>query len=144
MLVALLKSEGSSRRHFEMSKSVTRLEDQFRADAHAAASAKLGEQGDALELTLPAPSNVVIRYRCQPSEIAREEVAAEKTVRRESYALPEQVKSSLETKVEGSVTTLIVQIEPKPVEGSKIRYPSARIEAVVAKDLRFERAEDKK
>jgi type II secretory pathway component PulJ len=144
MLVALLKSEGSSRRHLEMSKSLTRLEEQFRADAHAAASAKLGEQGDSLELTLPAPSDVVIRYRCQPNEIAREEIAADKTVRRESYALPDQVNSSLDQTVEGPITTLIVQVEPKPVEGSKIRYPSARIEAVLAKDHRFQQPENPK
>jgi hypothetical protein len=35
-------------------------------------------------------------------------------------------------------------VEPKPVEGSKIRYPSARIEAVLAKNLRFEHVEKQK
>ena len=41
MLVALLKNEGSSRRHYEFCKNINRLDEQFRADAHAAASANL-------------------------------------------------------------------------------------------------------
>jgi hypothetical protein len=144
MLVALLKSEGSSRRHLELCKNLVRLEEQFRADAHAAASANVGENGDALELALPAPSTTVIRYHCQPKEITREEVEGDKTLRRESYPLPEEVKSSLDKKADGSITTLVALVEPKPVEGSKIRYPSARIEAVLAKNLRFEQVEKQK
>ena len=144
MLVALLKNEGSSRRHLELCKTLNRLDEQFRADAHAAASAGLGASGDDLELVLPAPSKTLIRYRCQPKEIAREEVEGDKTIRRESYPLPEEVKPSLEQKADGSIATLIVQVEPKPVMGSKIRYPSTRIEAVLAKDLRYEQIEKQK
>ena len=102
MLVALLKSEGSSRRHLEYCNILNRLDEQFRADVHAAASAEVSEAGDAVELTLPAPGKTLIRYRCQPKEITREEIEGEKTLRRESYALPEEVKSSLEQKSEGA------------------------------------------
>ncbi len=138
MLIALLKSEGSSRRHLDYCKSLNRLDEQFRADVHAAAAARLDASGDDLELAPPAPSKTLIRYRCQPKEITREEIEGGKTLRRETYALPEEVKSSLEEQTEGSVTTVIMRVEPKPVEGSKIRYPATRIEAVLAKDLRFE------
>jgi type II secretory pathway pseudopilin PulG len=139
MLIALLKNEGSSRRHLDLCKNLTRLDEQFRADAHAAATATVGEKGDALELALPSPSKTLIRYDCQPREINREEVEGDKTLRRETYSLPEEVKVSLEKKSEGSITTLVLQVEPKPVIDSKIRYPSTRIEAVLAKDRRFEK-----
>ena len=92
----------------------------------------------------PAPSKTLIRYRCQPREITREEIEGDKTLRRESYPLPEEVKSSFERQTEGSINTLILHVEPIPVVGSKIRYPSTRIEAVLAKDLRFEQVETKK
>jgi prepilin-type N-terminal cleavage/methylation domain-containing protein len=144
MLVALLKSEGSSRRHYELCKNLGRLDEQFRDDVHAAAAARLDASGCDLELALPAPSKTLIRYQCQPREITREEIEGEKTLRRESYPLPEEVKTSLERQTEGAVTTVILQIEPKEVVGSKIRYPSTRIEAVLAKDRRFEQVETQK
>ncbi|MCC6125245.1 MAG: type II secretion system protein [Pirellulales bacterium] len=144
MLIALVKSEGSSRRHLELSKNLSRLDDQFRADAHAAASADVNAAGDAVEFALPAPRKTLIRYRCLPREIAREEVEGEKTLRRESYSLPEEVKSTLEKHSEGAITLVIVRVEPKSTVGSKIRYPATRIEAVLAKDLRFGQLEKEK
>lgn len=138
MLIALLKNEGSSRKHLELCKTLTRLDDQFRIDAHAGNSASVDEKGDTLELTLPAPSKTLIRYHREPAEISREEIEGDKTLRRESYPLPEEVKTSLGKKTEGSITTLVLQVEPKLDTESKIRYPSTRIEAVLAKDLRFE------
>jgi prepilin-type N-terminal cleavage/methylation domain-containing protein len=144
MLVALLKNEGSSRKHLELCKTLTRLDEQFRIDAHAANSASVNEKGDALELTLPEPSKTLIRYLRGPAEISREEIEGEKTLRRESYPLPQEVKTSLEKKTEGAITTLVLHVEPKQVAESKIRYPTTRIEAVLAKDLRFEQTELKK
>jgi type II secretory pathway pseudopilin PulG len=144
MLIALMKSEGSSRRHLELGKILSRLDDQFRADAHAAASADVEAAGDAVEFALPAPSKTLIRYRCRPKEIAREEIEGGKTLRRESYPLPEEVKSSLEQKSEGAIATLILRVEPKTTAGSKIRFPATRIEAVLAKDLRFAQPEKEK
>ena len=45
MLVALLKSEGSSRRHLEFCNILNRLDEQFRADVHAAAPGDAGRAG---------------------------------------------------------------------------------------------------
>jgi prepilin-type N-terminal cleavage/methylation domain-containing protein len=138
MLIAMSKSEGSSRRHLELCNNLSRLDGQFRADAHAAATAHASAEGDALELALPEPKKTLVRYRCQPTEISREEIEGDKTLRRESYPLPDEVTASLERKAEGSITSLVLRVEPKPLAGgSKIRYPTTRIEAVLAKDLRF-------
>jgi type II secretory pathway component PulJ len=141
MLAALLKNESSSRKHLEFCKNMNRLDEQFRADVHAAASASRTE-GGALQLQLPAPNKTLIRYSCESQEITREEIELEdnKTLRRESYALPEEVTSSMEQKSEGTKTSLILRVEPKPTPGTKIRYPTASIEATLAKDLRFQKA----
>jgi prepilin-type N-terminal cleavage/methylation domain-containing protein len=141
MLVALLKSEGSSRHHLEFCNILNRLDDRFRDDVHAAAQAALGEKGDALELTMPEPGKTLVRYRLLPGEISREEVEGGKTLRQESYSLPEEVKASFEQKQDGTQSILILHVEPKPVIDSKIHYPTMSIEAVLSKDRRIERIE---
>jgi hypothetical protein len=73
----------------------------------------------------------------RPMEIGREELENGKTLRRESYPLPDEVKAGLAIKKEPYGDVLILRVEPKPAAGSKIRYPTTRIEAVLAKDLRF-------
>ena len=143
MLTALLKNEGSSRRHLEYCNILNRLDGQFRADAHAAVRVAARQEGGAWELTLPEPAKTLI-YRCQPREITREERDGEKILRRESYALPEEVKSSIERKSEGALSTLILRVEPKPAIDVKIRYLAANIEAVLARDHRFEKTEKPK
>jgi type II secretory pathway component PulJ len=143
MLVALLKSEGSSRRHLEYCTILNRMDEQFRADVHAAATAKVSELGDEMELALPPPGKTLIRYRCQPNEITREELDEEKTLRRESYVLPEGVVYSLGQTSEGPLTMVMLHVDGKPVPGSKIHYPSTTMEAVLGKDRRFENEKQK-
>ena len=75
-------------------------------------------------LTMPEPGKTLIRYRFQPKEITREEIEGEKTLRRESYALPEEVKASFEQKQEGTRSILILHVEPKPVD--RLENPLSR------------------
>jgi prepilin-type N-terminal cleavage/methylation domain-containing protein len=144
MLVAMLKNEGSSRRHLEFCTILNRLDEQFRADVHAAVSSNPDKSGEVLELVSPGSGNTLVRYRCQPKEITREEIEGEKILRRESYVLPEEVKTSFDQKSEGTISTLTLLVELKPLPGTKIRYPVSNIEALLAKDHRFEQAETKK
>ena len=141
MLIAMLKSEGSSRRHLELCKNMVRLDEQFRADVHAAVSTSMSEDASSMELTLPGDANRRVSYIVRPKEIAREEVENGKMLRQESYGLPDEVGARLQMKSAGASEFETLSIEPKEVAGSKIRYPSTRIEAVLAKDLRFEKGE---
>jgi prepilin-type N-terminal cleavage/methylation domain-containing protein len=144
MLAALLKSEGSSRRHLEYCTILNRLDDQFRDDVHAAAKATPGERGEALELVMPEPGAKLVRYRFEPGEIVREESEGEKILGRESFTLPEEVSAKFEQKQEGESSMLILRVEPKAIDGGKIHYPASSIEAVLSRDRRIERIEKPK
>jgi hypothetical protein len=139
MLIALLKCEGRSRRHLEFVTILNRLDDQFRIDVHTAASAKLNETSDVLDFPQPKPSKAIVRYRCRLGEVFREEIDGENALRRESFPLPEGIKCFFEEKAEGMATMLILHTETKPQPGTKIHYPVSDVEAVLARDLRFER-----
>jgi hypothetical protein len=144
MLIALLKSDGSSRRHLEFCKNLNRLDEQFRADVHAAASFSMNEEGTSMELSMSDKSLSYICYVLRPMEISREELENGKTLRRESYSLPDEVKAGLAIKKEKYGDVLILCIEPKPTPGTKIHFPTASIETIVAKDLRFGQVEKQK
>jgi type II secretory pathway component PulJ len=144
MLAALLKSEGSSRRHLEYSKNINRLDEQFRADVHAAASFSMNEEGTSMELTMSEDSLSYICYALRLMEISREELKNGKMLRRESYPLPEEMQAGLGIKKEKYGDVLILHIEPKPTPGTKIHYPTTSVEAVVAKDRRFGQVEKQK
>jgi prepilin-type N-terminal cleavage/methylation domain-containing protein len=142
MLFALLKSEGSSRRHLEYCTVLNKLEEQFRCDVNQAVSTKVipsDDVGMALELSLPEPEITLVIYRCEPKEISREEKEGDKVLRRESYNLPDDMIASIEQTPLGVGSVVKISIEEKPLLDRKIHYPTARIEAVLGKDHRFER-----
>jgi hypothetical protein len=142
MLAALLKNESGSRKHLELSKNLSRLDDQFRADAHAAAEADLNNLGDRLELT-PAKQKKIVRYRVAPEAIVRDELDGEKIVAAETYAISDETIAAFEKKTDAGATTLVLRVEPKRGVGTKLHYPSTRIETMLGYDLRFQKANKK-
>jgi hypothetical protein len=82
---------------------------------------------------------LLLRRNAASLGVAGAEIENGKTLRRESYVLPEEVKAVLEIKKENNMDYLIFHIDPKENVVSKIRYPAVRIEAIVGKDRRFER-----
>ena len=109
MLVAMLKSEGSSRRHLELCKTLTRLDEQFRARRSCGGCRQAGRGGELPGTRGPRASQTLIRYHCQLKEITREESEGDKTLRRESYPLPEDVTAALGQQGDGPITTLILR-----------------------------------
>jgi prepilin-type N-terminal cleavage/methylation domain-containing protein len=135
MLHALMKSHYNGRDHMQYSRTMNRLAEQFRADAHAMQKTS-SENTDTTFTLLPGTTDgVKIRYQCLQGRIDREEVQGDKIVRQESFILPPDVEASIKITPQQDTTIAQVLISPKQ-QTQKLYYTApAIIEAVLGRDI---------
>jgi prepilin-type N-terminal cleavage/methylation domain-containing protein len=143
LLIVLLGAEQSGRTHAERSESLQRLADQFRRDVHAAAG-KTAADVDRHGCRLRLADGGNVRYVIGTHVISREEQAGSKTVRRESYRLPNDSTAAIA--VDGATTPCTARLTIMPDDVSMRSAHEIHIDAVLGRDHRFaeQRTEGKK
>jgi len=135
MLHLLLRTERNGRQQMNRSTALSRLADQFRSDAHAAARQPVPDDANPSCWTFELEAGRNVQYRAQAGRIERVETLGEKIERRESYALPPDAAVSIATPADSqpAVATLIVREPPNR---------EIRIAAVLGKDHRFDKLQN--
>jgi prepilin-type N-terminal cleavage/methylation domain-containing protein len=136
LLLVMYRAERSGRTHLAETESLERLADQFRQDVHAAVGdvlldAKMQPQQWRLEL----PGKIDVQYDVAVNAVSREERSGSKTVRRESYILPND--STVSVAVDRKANPPIVCLKIEPSDPSLRPGNPFRVEAVLGRDLRF-------
>lgn len=129
LLHTLFQMQQDGRKHLQDRRTVERLAEQFREDAHAATQLRpLAAGAGAAEgpgWELPREGDLRIEYRLHANQLLRTEREKDKVLRRESFALPPDT----------SVTMGTAQTTPGLVT---LRIGRAiRIDAALALDQRF-------
>jgi type II secretory pathway component PulJ len=137
LMSSLWRIEHASRDHTAMLNSISRLADQFRADAHSARTATLSSdqaESAADGLTMNLASGERIEYRAEAGRVNREERLGDEVKRRESYAFTPDGKVHFEIGKSGRADLLSLSItralDPDLHEPSEKR--TTRIDAAVA------------
>jgi prepilin-type N-terminal cleavage/methylation domain-containing protein len=139
MLHLLLRAENTGRDRVSHATVSARLAEQFRNDAAEALRTIPTPDHAASQCQFALPDGREVAYRVLPNEVQRDERAAGKTVRQESYMLPED-----------RVAVFGMESSAKPVRASLVitgdgtRLPAGRelrIVAVVGKDHRFTKSD---
>jgi len=146
LLHTLLQGERAGRERLRRCAVIGRLADQFRRDVHAAVGTTAEQPDDGedpaagrcFELT----PDVMVVYRFPPGAVTRSELAGAKLRHRESYRLPPGATASVEVRG-GPATPVASLVIASKAEGPQ---PSAarttQIEAALARDHRFAKANE--
>jgi hypothetical protein len=142
-LRGMFEAEANARRQIAISDSLARLSRTLREDAHAALTAD--SAGAVLELRL-APEKVV-RYAHHGDEVLREETIDGQFHRRDAYRVPRSCQVAFDLLGDARMTLVTLTLAPSATRAGGRRAGAAqatRIEAVLARDHRFQKPETEK
>jgi type II secretory pathway pseudopilin PulG len=142
-LRGMFEVEANARRQIAISDSLARLSRALRDDAHAALTAD--KAGAVLELRL-APEKVV-RYAHHGDEVLREETIDGQFHRRDAYRVPRSCQVAFDLLGDARMTLVTLTLAPSATRAGGRRAGGAqatRIEAVLARDHRFQKPETEK
>jgi type II secretory pathway pseudopilin PulG len=150
LLHQTMRSQIDSREVFQVERNAQRLARQFRADVHAAQSARSeepleGSDRGALLLSIRLASGAAIRYHRRHDAIVRTSVSREnRVVARECYLFGEGVNAEIRRQVDPARWTLHVTSPPPSAEATE--PPSTHrppvwleVDAIAGKSLRYQR-----
>ncbi len=130
--VLLGRADRTSQEHTRWALAIDRLAAQFREDVHAAtllhATAKA-------EWRLALDAGRTVTYRLTPESLDREETVAGRTLRRESYAIPDACTTQITLATER--TPAVVSLTVAPRQTTSPVYREMCIDAVLGRDGRF-------
>ncbi len=135
MLATLFRAQGAVRDRLHHQATLTRLEEQFRADAYAAQSVTLDPtaSGWMVHSTLQRP----VTYHAEPGGLVREEQVGEGPPRQERFVLPPGMVASIHVDSENSPAIVSLRISPLDRSSSSMPGRTVRIDAALAADHRF-------
>jgi prepilin-type N-terminal cleavage/methylation domain-containing protein len=137
LLCALMKNYNTSRERLECRRTINRLAQQFRSDAHEAKTISTDAAGTTFDSSTDDDGDhAIVRYQCLAGRIDRGELQGGKIVRRESYVLGPNLDASIRTEEQEGTTIAVMAISPRQ-QMEKLYYPApTRIEAVLGRDFR--------
>lgn len=135
VLHVLLRAEQTGRDRVHQTRVLAQLARQFRVDAGEAIRVTPGDDAESPRWDFALGEDRNVTYRMTPAEVRRDEQAAGKLVRQESYPLPRGCSATIRTDdgPTGAMTNLIVT-------GDGPRWPADRemqVMALLGKDHRF-------
>ena len=135
LLLVLLRAEQIGRSHVARRAAIERLADRWRRDVSAAvgdvAVDRVEPRGCRLQLT----GDCVVRYVIGASGVSREERIGSRTMRRESYSLPDDSTAAIEA--DEATSSPIVSLTILPRDATLRPGREIRIDAVQGRDFRF-------
>jgi prepilin-type N-terminal cleavage/methylation domain-containing protein len=134
LLLVLFRAEQSGRSYIAQAETLRRLADQFRRDAHAAARVAVN-QSDPQGWQFDLAGDSIVRYTKDSDGLRREEEKSAKNVGTETYTLPKDSTPAIE--VDRAAKPPVVSLTIKPGDASLRPGREFRIDAVLARDLRF-------
>jgi hypothetical protein len=135
VLALLMRVERIGREQVHQDAVTARLAQQFRDDVHAATRLDATEAGKEGSWRLVFAPDRTITYRALPQVIERDEMAAGKPVRHESYTLPAGCSARLIVPAKGRMPLASLIVASQKTSGPKDR--DVRIDAMVGRDHRF-------
>ena len=140
LLYTLFNTQSMARDHLHQNTVLCRLGEQFRHDVHAATAAV---KDDTTNHAAPAWRFVLaaehaVTYRAEPGRIIRVETAGAGNPRREEFFLPPGTAASIDVDKETSPTIVTLHLTPAAGAPKMPGSRSARFDAVLAADRRFE------
>jgi prepilin-type N-terminal cleavage/methylation domain-containing protein len=147
LLHSLLKSHNSGREHMNYYRTVNRLAEQFRSDAHATVKTSSGDDGKFFDFLPNTADSAKIRYQLLPGRIDRTELKGDTTVRQDSYMLLADMQASFKIQTDKDTDIASLSIFPNQ-DPTKLYHPTpVRIDAVLGRDAKSSKvqsaAEDK-
>ncbi|MGW8256391.1 MAG: prepilin-type N-terminal cleavage/methylation domain-containing protein [Thermoguttaceae bacterium] len=137
LLISLLKSQHTGREHFEYSRTITRLGEQFRGDIHAAADVINENNPLRIELLPKPPKTEKICYQCYKDHIDRLVSENEKILGRESYFLPEAVEASIQVQRHSGASFVGILLSSEAQWPKTAFAAPTRIDAMLGLDSRL-------
>lgn len=142
LLATLLSADRGARRHLHQTGSLSRLAQQFRADAAAAEQANLEPAAAPGEASPPAaarllfalPGDVSVAYAPEAGRVIRRESGGPGASRQESYALPEG--SELKFSVASQPPHAFAGMALSHGAADRRTRPGWRVEAEIGRDRR--------
>jgi hypothetical protein len=127
-LILLLRCERQVKRDLDQERSLVRLGQQFRADAHAATGAEVGPA-----CVLKLAGGQTIRYAAGNAGVTREVMDGEKVEHRDQFALPAPADVRFESPAEasGKLVRLLIQPSSDTPNGIVLTARPATIEAAL-------------
>jgi hypothetical protein len=148
LLHVLFAADRAARSGFAEGTSLGRMAQGFRDDVRAATRSEPADAaaGPFRQLSLILPGDRTVEYRVEEDALARLERRGGEVVRRERFTIPPRLASRLELRREGGRTVAAFVLDRRPgVAAPKAGEGRAlRVEAVVARDYRFENKDMKK
>lgn len=148
-LHTLLRSERGTTGNLVYSQAAARLSTQLREDIHEATAAEPSEQGTQLQLLCPDNRRIV--FTQNSGEIFRLEATGNTTQRRETYQKRVGVSANFSTLDDGGNRIIRMEfVRELPIgqtstmaasQAVRPKSPPWSVEAVLAKDHRFDREE---
>ena len=141
LLYALRTHHDAGRTHLEYCRTINRLAEQFREDAHSMQKTAAQDKATEIEL-LPAMDAdgediTTVRYECLDDRIDRSQLQGDKLVRLESYMLGPDKRCSISTRAERDATFVSIEILPKEQAEKIIPVLPQRIEALLGRHARL-------
>jgi prepilin-type N-terminal cleavage/methylation domain-containing protein len=136
LLHSLLKSHDSGREHINYYRTLNRLAEQFRSDAHATEKTSSADDGKTFDFLPNAADSAKIRYQLLPGRIDRTELKGEKAVRQDSYKLLPDMQAAINIQTDKDTEIASILISPNQ-DQTKLYHPlPVRIDAVLGRDLK--------
>jgi hypothetical protein len=139
ILGLLLRVERAGRDHGYRAMVLGRLAEQFRNDLHAALRQAPGEAGPKDQWRFEMGPDHAVTYRATADTLERDETAAGKPVRRESYALPPGCAARVDVSADRAPPLASLTVAPAGTRCAGSR--EVRIDAVLGRDHRFAKPE---
>ena len=135
MLYTLWRAQGVAREHLHHRTVLSRLDEQFRRDVHAAVT--LGQDDATAAWTFVRAPGHTVTYRAESGGLVRVETAGEEPPRQERFALPPGMIASIEVDSETSPAIVSLLVAPAAESNVEPGRRMARFEAALAADHRF-------
>ncbi len=138
VLCALMGASSAVQRECGQTATVARLAEQFRRDAHAAAKLT-PPTADGQAWTFELGPKQSVEYVISDNELVRRQRSAGKVQGRESFRLPEDTVTEIELLSGESPAAARLSILPAPERAPGPRPICVTVNAVLARDHRFEK-----